>query len=290
MKRDYYYELSERGELTVDGSVQDDPWFLDFFFRRIAPTADIHYAEFPYVCRCGDEMNYLKPADTPIVYHGLHDDKLLYGATLTSFFNPNKLAVSDEGVLYHWAPVGEWGRVMPNVAVEIAKNVEPWGPFLAFVNPVTKVSSPILPLWLKDRFTFVRPKRDNQCVACGDANPHSLQLSFVFDSVANQMCTYIKPDIRMMGTHGITHGGFVSLLLDETMGKRLSYEKISAPTASLNVSFRKPMLAGEEYLIKSWIDKIEGRKNFMRGEIVSYQDSITVVAEASALFISVKAS
>jgi hypothetical protein len=250
MKRDYYYELSERGVLTVDGNVQDDPWFLDFFFRRIAPTADKHYSEFPYVCRCGDEMNYLKPADTPIVYHGLVDDRLLYGASLFVNFNQHKLAVSDQGVLYHWAPVGEWGRVVPNVAIEVGKCVENWGPYLAYRSPLTGVVSPVLPLWLQDKVTFIRPKRDNSCVGCGQDNPYSLQLSFVIDNEDEVVNTYIKPDMRMMGTHGITHGGFVSLLLDETMGKRLSFSGIKAPTANLNVSFRKPMRLGEEYCVR----------------------------------------
>ncbi|NQW29234.1 MAG: DUF4505 family protein [Ignavibacteria bacterium] len=290
MKRDYYYELSDKGELTIDGHVQDDPWFLDFFFRRLAPTADEHYKEFPFVCRCGDEMNYLKPVDAPIVYHRLEDARLMYGSSLTSFFNPNKLAVSNSGVMYHWAPVGEWGRLVANVALEIAQNVEAWGPFLAFVDREAGVRYPILPLWLQDKYTFVRPKRDNACVACGEANPFSMKLTFVFDSETEVMSTYVKPDMRMMGTHGITHGGYVSMLLDETMGKSLSFKGVRAPTANLNVTFRKPMLLGEEYHIKSWIEKTDGRKNFLRGEIVCTSNPEIIVATATALFITVKSS
>ncbi|MCX6140265.1 MAG: DUF4505 family protein [Candidatus Kapabacteria bacterium] len=288
MMRDFYYELTDRGVLHLNGFVQDDPWFLDFFFRRLAPTANPEYPEYPFVCRCGDEMNYLKPSDTPIVYTGFDGSRLFYGHSLTTPFYPERLSYSEDGVLYHWAPVGERARIVPAVATEIAKHIDKWGPYYAFLADNGRALVPLLPLHLQDAIEILRPKRDNQCVGCGMANPFSLRLSFVRDKVTGTVHTWLRPDERMNGSMGTTHGGFVSLLLDETMGKSLSSAGIKAPTARLAVNFRKPMVLGEEYEIHSWIDSQQGRKNFVKGEIRATNDHSIVVADAEALFIEVR--
>lgn len=87
---------------------------------------------------------------------------------------------------------------------------------------------------------------------------------------------------------GTTHGGFVSLLLDETMGKALSSVGIRAPTARLAVNFRRPMLLGEEYEVRSWIGSQQGRKKYVFGEIRAMSDHDHIVADAEALFLEVR--
>ncbi|HYF01907.1 MAG TPA: PaaI family thioesterase, partial [Patescibacteria group bacterium] len=91
---------------------------------------------------------------------------------------------------------------------------------------------------------------------------------------------------RLEGAMGWMHGGYVSLLLDEVMGKALSVQKIRAATAQLNVSFRKPVLLQKEIELRGFMDEQQGRKNFVKGEI---RDAETgdILAEADALFISV---
>lgn len=287
MKRDYYYELSDRGELTLDGAVQEDPWFLDFFFRRLAPTANPDYPEYPYVCRCGDEMNYMRPVDTPIVFTSFDGTRLSYGATLSVPFYPDRLAYSADGVLYHAAPVGGYGRVVPQAATEIAAHIEPWGPYYAYVVEGGWQRVPLLPLHLVSTIDIIRPRRDNACVGCGMANPFSLRLSFVRDRETDAITTWIRPDERLQGAMGTTHGGFVSLLLDETMGKALSAQGIKAPTARLAVNFRRPMRLGEEYVIRAQINAHDGRKKFVSAEIRSVADPDHVVADAEALFLAI---
>ena len=285
--RDYYYELDDRGVLTLDGAVQDDPWFVDFFFRRLAPTANPDYPDHPFVSRCGDEMNYLRPKDSAIVYTGYDGERLTYAHSLSVLMHPDRLAYSPDGVLYHWALVGERGRIVPQVAMELSKRIEPWGPFFAYHDTERRRVTPLTPIEQERHLTFLRPRRDNQCVGCGEANPFSLQLSFVHDRRDDHIRTYVKPDMRMQGSLGITHGGFVSLLLDETMGKCLSMKGLRAPTARLNVSFHRPMKLDEEYEVSSWIERQEGRKNFLRATVKRYGIE-GLVAEADALFITIR--
>lgn len=285
MIREYFYDLTDRGVLLLDGIEQDDPWFLDFFFRRLAPSANPMFPEYRYVSRCGDEMNYVKPQDTPIVFTRLHEGDLGYAAGLTVRFDPTSLAYSREGVLYHTAPIGDVGRIVPSVATELARYIEPWGPVYAFVDPFTGVRSPLRSLH-DDHYVVIRPRIDNHCIGCGEANPHSFKLSFLFDRRDERVRTWITPDARMHGSLDTVHGGFVSLLLDETMGKSLSHRKIKAPTARLTVNFRKPMRVGQPYVLVSWIEGMNGRKNMLRGEV---RDAVTdtLIADADALFITV---
>lgn len=285
--REYYYELDTRGVLTLDGVVQDDPWFLDFFFRRLAPTANPDYPEYPYVSRCGEEMNYLRVQDTPIVYTGYHDGRLDFAHSLSSAFAPEKLSYSADGVLYHWAPVGERGRLVPHVAVDIARNIEPWGPYAAYRVPGSAAIVPLTPLADGDDLQILRPKPDNHCVGCGQANPYSFRLTFIRNRRDHIVRTWVTPDERMQGALGTTHGGFVSLLLDEAMGKTLSSAGIRAPTARLLVNFRRPMRIGEQHEIRAWIDTQQGRKQFVRGEVRS-ADGQTLIAEAEALFLQLR--
>ncbi|MEY3387123.1 MAG: hypothetical protein RIR53_1934 [Bacteroidota bacterium] len=287
VNREYYYELDARGVLSLDGIVQDDPWFLDFFFRRLAPTANPDYPEYPFVSRCGEEMNYLRVQDTPIVYGGLRDGRLEYAHSLSTAFAPDRLSYSSDGVLYHWAPVGERGRLAPHVAVEVARNIEPWGPYYAYREPGSSFLTPLQPLAVIDDMQFLRPKPENHCVGCGQANPHSLRLTFIRSRQDKVVRTWVRPDERLQGALGTVHGGMISLLLDEAMGKTLSAAGIRAPTARLQVDFRRPMMIGREYEVRAWITSQQGRKQFVKAEVRSADDQ-TLIAEAEALFLQLR--
>jgi acyl-CoA thioesterase FadM len=52
------------------------------------------------------------------------------------------------------------------------------------------------------------------------------------------------------------------------------------------VNFRKPMRVGHPYVLVSWIEGMNGRKNMLRGEV---RDAVTdtLIADADALFITV---
>lgn len=286
--REYFYDLSDRGILSLNGLEQDDPWFVDFFYRRLAPTANPMFPDYPFVSRCGDEMNYVKPADTPIVFTRMEQGRLFYGVSLSVPFNASSLVYSPDGVLYHAAPVGDRGRLVPALATELGCHIEHWGPMYALHDPSTGVATVIPPVTIPDGLRLLRPKEDNMCVGCGMANPWSLRLSFVFDEGDGVVRTWLAPNERMNGAMETVHGGFVSLLLDETMGKSLSVRGIKAPTAQLNVRFRAPMMMHVQHEIRSWIERIDGRKNFLKGVISRADDPDRVVAEADALFITVR--
>jgi Domain of unknown function (DUF4505) len=90
-----------------------DRKFLNFFFSRIRPANekemdfliehDLQY-DYPFVSPCGVEVNFIRPAATPIVFHTFHQHvgTLLYGGNLEQEFDSKHLAISSTtGRLYH---------------------------------------------------------------------------------------------------------------------------------------------------------------------------------------------
>lgn len=285
MAREFFYDITDRGLLLLDGIEQDDPEFVDFFFRRLAVSANPEYPEYRYVSRCGAEWNYAKPADTPIVFTHLHEGRLWYAASLSVPFDPQKLSYSADGVLYHGAPIGERGRLTPNVATDVAKYIIPAEPYYLYHDGRGRQGL-VVPRELPSNIRILVPRADNLCVGCGAANPHGLALTFEYNEATGHVRTWIVPDIRHHGSLDTVHGGFVSLFLDETMGKTLSVRSIKAPTAQLNVRFRAPMRMHRPHVIEAWITEQQGRKQFVYGEIRATDDLDHIVAEAEALFIS----
>lgn len=63
--------------------------------------------DYPYVSPCGVELNFVRSADLPLVFHSLQQNgkekrQLVFGGTLTQPFSPDKLAISVvTGRLYH---------------------------------------------------------------------------------------------------------------------------------------------------------------------------------------------
>jgi hypothetical protein len=117
--RCYFYNVDLQGRLFLEEvlpknitSCIKDTKFLDFFYRRLQPLRrrdedllhgrDILTSEYPYVSPCGTELNFVRPAATPIVFHSLQGDELSYAGTMVQPFEEKHLAISEEtGRLYH---------------------------------------------------------------------------------------------------------------------------------------------------------------------------------------------
>lgn len=91
------------------------------------------------------------------------------------------------------------------------------------------------------------------------------------------------------------HGGVTCAILDETMGLLIMLHdnnvhgngpRDSFYTANLNVTYRAPVPAPSDIMVKSWLVKRQGRKWYSKGQIVDKQG--TVLVEADGLWVSTK--
>lgn len=94
--------------------------------------------DYPFVSPCGIELNFVRPADCPIVFHGLDGTELVFAGTLKQPFDPSRLAISAKtGHLYHelWnsetsiskhaASPGSFGLIRSSVAVTLSEWIVP---------------------------------------------------------------------------------------------------------------------------------------------------------------------
>ena len=127
-----------------------DTRFLDFFFSKVRDVnaSEIRFlqacgavtstgVDYPFVSPCGKELNFIRPAATPIVFHALsHDDTTLtYAGTMTQPLDYSKLAVSKKtGRLYHQLNIesgirksrrtaSEYGLIRSSVAVALSERI-----------------------------------------------------------------------------------------------------------------------------------------------------------------------
>ncbi|KAI8910958.1 hypothetical protein EDD86DRAFT_204056, partial [Gorgonomyces haynaldii] len=98
--REYFYEIDEHGQLFLEETVPKnitscfkDIKFLDFFYTRLKREQHPHLKEYTHLSPCGPERNWIKVQDTPIVFHTLQEDKLVYGGSLCVDFDPHLLFV-----------------------------------------------------------------------------------------------------------------------------------------------------------------------------------------------------
>ncbi|MGW0043305.1 PaaI family thioesterase [Rhodococcus sp. NPDC003348] len=87
----------------------------------------------------------------------------------------------------------------------------------------------------------------------------------------------------------VAHGGWTSAVMDELAGHTLTLNGEFAVTGTLTVVYRRPVPIGWELFGRAWIDRREGRKNFVRATL-ELASSGALLAEADAIMISRPAS
>lgn len=125
---------------------------------------------------------------------------------------------------------------------------------------------------------------EKDCFACGQSNSLGLRMEFAWKE-DRYISRVILPK-EYQSFKDSLHGGIVSLLLDEVIGRSLGSTGIYAVTARLEVDFRQSTPTETELTVAAWWEKREGRKWYIRGAI--YLPDGTVSAEGKALMIQKK--
>lgn len=161
---------------NIASSIKDIK-FLDFFFRQMRPVQkkDMEYLgelgvgdDYPFVSPCGKELNFIRPAATPIVFHTFDqaNSNLIFGGALTQPFDPSLLAVSaTTGRIFHQLTVHDriagkkiktevyqhktphFGLIKSSIAIALSENLHFQNDTekLEFVDEGRKYAIPCLP-------------------------------------------------------------------------------------------------------------------------------------------------
>lgn len=122
------------------------------------------------------------------------------------------------------------------------------------------------------------------CFACGLENPVGLKMAFYQDEEGRVVAKFTTRD-EHQGYPGVVHGGIVTALLDEVLGRVAIAAERWMVTGRLNIRFRRPVPVGETLTIVGEAVSWKKRTLEARGEIRLADGQVG--AEASGTFLEI---
>jgi hypothetical protein len=123
------------------------------------------------------------------------------------------------------------------------------------------------------------PNRFNPVSGAGNAAAPPLEMWHLEDSSSEGRITF---GIAYQGGPGHVHGAMVTAMYDDLLGR----SQLSAGfTGWIKVTFRKPTPLDRELQLKAWVDRVDGRKRWLRG--TCHLDGV-LLTEAEGLFVAPK--
>ena len=90
------------------------------------------------------------------------------------------------------------------------------------------------------------------------------------------------------GPPGLVHGGVVATILDHVLARAVRAAGRGGLTATLTVSYRRPVRLGVPLLATAELGTTEGRRTTATGRLVAEEDPDTTLAEAEGLFVALR--
>jgi acyl-coenzyme A thioesterase PaaI-like protein len=122
------------------------------------------------------------------------------------------------------------------------------------------------------------------CFVCGIDNPIGLKLKFYTDDEGRCIARF-RPKPEHQGFPGHLHGGLISTLLDEVMGRVLTHRNVWAMTGRLEIKFSKPVPLDQELTVVGELTRSRSRAYEARGEIRLPGGAVLV--EGNGLYIRI---
>lgn len=123
------------------------------------------------------------------------------------------------------------------------------------------------------------------CYVCGKDNPVGFRI--IFSTENDRVRVRYTPEVHRQGYMGVTHGGVLSTLLDETMGwaPTLRTGRMFV-TAELTVRFILPFPVDKVMIVEGWAEKITRRMSFARGQVRDEDGNLYATAHGKYLPMS----
>ena len=90
------------------------------------------------------------------------------------------------------------------------------------------------------------------------------------------------------GPPGLVHGGVVATLLDHVLARAIRAAGRGGLTATLTVTYRRPVHLGVALLATAELGTTDGRRTTARARLVAEDDPETTLAEAEGLFVALR--
>ncbi|MBN1091933.1 PaaI family thioesterase [Blastococcus sp. TML/M2B] len=90
------------------------------------------------------------------------------------------------------------------------------------------------------------------------------------------------------GPPGLVHGGVVATVLDHVLARAVRAAGRGGLTATLTVTYRRPVPLGVPVVAKAEMGATEGRRTVATARLVAEDDPATTLAEAEGLFVALR--
>lgn len=128
------------------------------------------------------------------------------------------------------------------------------------------------------------------CFVCGESNPAGVRVRF-YEQEDGSLLARFTPQEQHQGYPGRMHGGVITAVLDETVGRAIMIrygEVLWGVTAELSMRFRRPVPLGVELTAVGRITAENSRLFEGTGEL--YLPDGTVAVEASGKYVKLDIS
>ena len=125
------------------------------------------------------------------------------------------------------------------------------------------------------------------CMVCGLKNPFGLHTSF-FELDNGELLGVFKPKEEHQSYPGRLHGGIISTILDETIGRAIMLQSegdVWGVTIDLQIRFKKPVPLDEKLRVTGHITKNSSRFFEGTGELLLHVG--TIAAEGHGKYLKI---
>ena len=126
---------------------------------------------------------------------------------------------------------------------------------------------------------------DDRCFCCGKNNDRGLKLTFRYPQKGQAETECVIPRY-FTGWQNITHGGFLAMLLDETMAHSCISEAEAGMTVEMQVRYLKPVAVGEKVRAVGEVE--QARSRILETQAAIYDSSGEIVARGSGRFLKMQ--
>lgn len=124
---------------------------------------------------------------------------------------------------------------------------------------------------------------NSYCFGCGPSNEHGLKMQFYSDGTS--VFSWFTVPEHYCGWKNLVHGGVISTLLDEIMGRAMFYLlRNLGMTRKISIDFLKPVVIGTEIKVQGRILEVKNTREAMIEGILSNVNG-EVCAKAEGYYI-----
>jgi len=122
------------------------------------------------------------------------------------------------------------------------------------------------------------------CFGCSPANPTGLHLEFFTDG--ESIYSWVRVPEHLSGWKNLVHGGVISTILDEVMGRSVVYKMKCLPmTKSMTVDFLKPIPIEKELRAEARLVEIKSEREVLaEGHIFNEAGDLCAKSRATFAF------